>query len=185
MNKEIFKTLCEKYNLTKIIEPLQELGYFEAPASSKYHLNYKGGLLKHSYNVYCLMLKLKEVYNLKLLERDIFVSAFLHDLDKVKKYKPRVINETTIYIWDDVIGLDNGIGSLYLATQDLGLTKAELSRDVAIAITYHMGFWGFPDFDKKTDNLKKFSYAFDLLTLLRHADEGATFILEKNRDFEK
>lgn len=179
--KKNFKLLCEKYSLEQIYKPLEELGFFSAPASSKYHLNYRGGLLAHSFNVFKIMIKLKNTYNISLLERDIFLSAFLHDLDKVSKYKAKEIYDSNVYIYNDVLGLQNGIGSLYLS-QELGLNRIELNKDVAIAITYHMGFWEFSDFKNKINEIKKFPYAFKLLNLLRNADEIATFFLEEEKD---
>lgn len=179
-NKEVFIKLSERYNMEQYIKPLEELGFFNAPASSKYHLNYKGGLLEHSLNVFKLMIKLKEIYKIDVTEKDIFLCAFLHDLDKVMKYTPKIINGATIYIWDDWLGLDNGVGSVILA-KEIGIN---LSRDVRIAIVNHMGFWEINNFKEKANSIKRFIYAWDLLTLLRHADEGATFCIEKDKNIK-
>lgn len=54
-NKEYF---IEKLKATgrkgidKVVERLDGLGFFQAPASTVFHLNTEGGLLQHSINVY-------------------------------------------------------------------------------------------------------------------------------------
>lgn len=40
--------------IDKLIEFLQNSDYFKAPASTKYHGNFEGGLSEHCYNVYTL-----------------------------------------------------------------------------------------------------------------------------------
>ena len=43
----------KRENIDKLIEWLEkETDFFSAPASTKYHLNYEGGLLVHSLNVF-------------------------------------------------------------------------------------------------------------------------------------
>lgn len=43
-----------------VIENLEELGFFEAPASTNFHLNVKRGLMEHSWNVCNTALMLRE-----------------------------------------------------------------------------------------------------------------------------
>ena len=45
----------------KVIAGLDELGFFEAPASTRFHGSEPGGLLKHSLNVYEQARVLREV----------------------------------------------------------------------------------------------------------------------------
>ena len=51
------KEFCELLRSTNregvdyVIEDLESLGFFDAPASTKFHLNYDGGLCEHSLNV--------------------------------------------------------------------------------------------------------------------------------------
>ena len=42
------------------ITHLERLGFFVAPASTKFHLNVKGGLMQHSWNVCNTALMLRE-----------------------------------------------------------------------------------------------------------------------------
>ena len=50
----------EREDIEYVIEDLVELGFFEAPASTKFHLSYEGGLCEHSLNVCKMALVLRE-----------------------------------------------------------------------------------------------------------------------------
>ena len=53
-NKEEFIELLLSTNRDGVedcLVDLQELGFFEAPASTKFHLNEEGGLVQHSLNL--------------------------------------------------------------------------------------------------------------------------------------
>lgn len=39
----------KREGMENVIEKLEELGFFKAPASTKFHLNYEGGLLEQFY----------------------------------------------------------------------------------------------------------------------------------------
>lgn len=62
MNEEQRKTEVEKFmnyfvyinrpGADKLLEWLEQIGFFTAPASAKYHGAYAGGLVEHSNNVY-------------------------------------------------------------------------------------------------------------------------------------
>lgn len=54
-NKEQFIQLLRstgREGVEDVLEELEENGFFKAPASMNHHLNYEGGLLEHSLNVY-------------------------------------------------------------------------------------------------------------------------------------
>ena len=53
-NRERFIELLRgtgREGIEETIKVIEELGFFEAPASSRFHLNQQGGLLDHSLNV--------------------------------------------------------------------------------------------------------------------------------------
>ena len=60
------KEFCELLRSTQregvdyVIEDLESLGFFEAPASTRFHLNHDGGLCEHSLNVCKVGLMLRE-----------------------------------------------------------------------------------------------------------------------------
>ena len=52
---EICKTKIHREGLDSLLDWLEKSDFYEAPASTKYHGNFSGGLLMHSLNVYdCL-----------------------------------------------------------------------------------------------------------------------------------
>ena len=53
--KEEFLSLLrstKREGMEKLIEFIEKTDFFKAPASTKYHGNYEGGLLEHSMKVY-------------------------------------------------------------------------------------------------------------------------------------
>ena len=62
MKEEFIALLKEtgREGVDYVIEDLEDLGFFEAPASSAFHLNRDGGLVEHSLNVCKVALKLRE-----------------------------------------------------------------------------------------------------------------------------
>ena len=56
--KDKVKELLNKVNrpgMQELLDFLDKSDYYEAPASTKYHGAYKGGLIEHSYNVYKIL----------------------------------------------------------------------------------------------------------------------------------
>ena len=41
-----------RQGIEEVINDLEKSGFFTAPASTKHHLNYEGGLMEHSMNVF-------------------------------------------------------------------------------------------------------------------------------------
>lgn len=51
----------KREGIENVIAELDQLGFFTAPASSRFHLNREGGLLEHSMNVCNVALDVREV----------------------------------------------------------------------------------------------------------------------------
>ena len=129
-----------------------ETDFFTAPASSKYHLNYPGGLVIHSLNVYKRLLEItaRDVFggtDGALLAEDmvetVAVLGLLHDVCKVGVYHQtdpfKAAAEGKLatmdpYEFRDPFPLGHGEKSLYLITRHMALTEEE-----ALAIRWHMG----------------------------------------------
>ena len=95
-NKEKFITLLKstkREGIESLIEWLETTDFYKAPASTKYHSNYEGGLLQHSLNVYYELERLTN--NLMQMSENtiifnkesIILVALLHDLCKTNIYK--------------------------------------------------------------------------------------------------
>lgn len=65
---------------------LELKGYFDSPASSKYHGSFNGGLAYHSYKVFELFKKANITYKLRLSDNDVIICSLLHDLCKLGLY---------------------------------------------------------------------------------------------------
>lgn len=78
----------------KLLAWLEEVGFFTAPASTKYHGAYAGGLVEHTNNVYSRLVKLADEEDKRLGRTypeytvdTIAVVALLHDVCKADAYK--------------------------------------------------------------------------------------------------
>ncbi len=124
---------------------LKRKGFFTAPASTKYHGNYEGGLYDHSAAVMNALLELTENNGL-LWQRDespLIVGMF-HDLCKIDCYRHPVIGEILDgervydpYSWEynpDTLLKGHGDKSVMLLSEFMALTEEEV-----MCIRYHMG----------------------------------------------
>ncbi|MBE7043666.1 MAG: hydrolase [Ruminococcaceae bacterium] len=158
--------------------------FFTAPASTRFHGAYEGGLVEHSINVYeCLKdylnrPRVKEQYGLIVSDESIAISALLHDLCKVNCYKPGFRNvkdekgvwqKVPTFDFDDKLPYGHGEKSVYIITGFMRLTREE-----AFAIRYHMGFSGTEDIRNVSNAFEQFPLAFALAT----ADMEATYFIE-------
>lgn len=117
-----------------IINWLGRHGYFTAPASTRYHGAYAGGLFDHSYQVGLELQNMTD--NLALhWQRPIspWIIGIFHDLCKIDTYS---LNEQCSgFEWNDrSIIKGHGIKSLVYALQLCDLTPEEQA-----CIVYHMG----------------------------------------------
>lgn len=183
---DIYKTNITREGSDKLLDYLlsDKSDFFTAPASTRFHGSYEGGLLEHSLNVYhCLKDYLsrertKKVYGMNYSEETIAVSALLHDICKVNFYKTDYRNaknergeweKVPYYTIDDKLPYGHGEKSVYIIT---GFMR--LSREEAFAIRYHMGFSGNDDPGQVGRSFEMFPLAFALST----ADMEASYFLE-------
>ena len=89
-NKERFISLLtsvKRDGIEDLLKWLEESDFYEAPASTRFHGSYKGGLLQHSLNVYDELKRLLSVYpEIQVSEESVIISALLHDLCKANLY---------------------------------------------------------------------------------------------------
>lgn len=159
--------------------------FFAAPASTRFHGSYEGGLVEHSINVYECMKdylnrpRVKDLYHMVCSDETIAIVALLHDLCKINVYKTgkrNVKDEKGVwqsiptYEYQDRFPYGHGEKSVYMINNFMRLTN-----DEAFAIRYHMGFTSSDETKLVSDAFKQFPLAFVLST----ADMEATFLLEK------
>lgn len=87
---------------------LDELGFFNAPASMKYHLSYEGGLFEHSMNVAMSLLDISCKLQLTW-QRSIspFVIGIFHDLCKCDLYKSSLTEHTSTMLMLILVTVSN------------------------------------------------------------------------------
>ena len=183
---EIFTRDVKREGADKLLAWLtsDSCDFFRAPASTRYHGAYEGGLCEHSLNVYdCLCdylsrKRVKDVYGFEYSPESIAIAALLHDLCKVNFYKTsfrNVKNEqgrwesVPYYTIEDNLPYGHGEKSVYIASGYMRLT-----RDEAFAIRYHMGFSGPED----PGNVGKALEMFPLAWALCVADMEAAYFME-------
>ena len=121
-------------SIDEVIECLDNTGYFDAPASTKYHGDYIGGLFDHSHVVTSSLLDLTEKLELKW-ERPIspYIVGMFHDLCKCDDYVYNSASEKFEHR-NDLILNGHGEKSVIMAQKLLDLTNEEIA-----CIRWHMG----------------------------------------------
>ncbi len=189
-------TVTERYELlkSKVTERREEFlklidfmenqtDYLNSPASTRFHLCRKMGLLEHSVNVAETMLKLRGALCPEISEESCIITALIHDLGKAgmpgaPQYIP---NEPTprqkqygfgpsvpYRMNDNLVYLSVPLRSLYLALPLIKLSESEVQ-----AVMYHDGQY-------VDDNKSVATKETPLLLLLQYADTWSTFVTEKH-----
>lgn len=185
---EIYNALIKRDGADKLLDYLLTgCDFFTAPASTKFHLSYAGGLAEHSVNVYKRLLKLIKAeygdnYAETYSDETIAICGLLHDLCKTDFYKIdfRNVKENDkwvskpYYTIDEKLPYGHGEKSVYI----IYAFMPGLKREEAIAINWHMG--GFDD-RVRGGNMNSLASAFGsypLAMLLHIADMMATYLDE-------
>lgn len=116
------------------LDELDRLGFFTAPASTKYHGAYEGGLFDHSIETATALVKLTKQLNLQWEKDDSpYIVGMFRDLCKCDNYIIDI--ETNKYIYNpDMIISGHGDKSVILIQKYISLTDEEIA-----CIRWHMG----------------------------------------------
>ncbi len=149
----------------------EETNWLSAPASTKYHMSEKHGLLYHSVGVAEMILKIAPQLDPVYTDETLIIVGLFHDLGKVgysnnpyyllnpseqnrhyygtrSHYKPYIIN-------NDIVAMSHAMRSLYHIQKFVDLTPEE-----AQAIIYHDGPY--------TEGYREIAMKEEPLTLLLH-----------------
>lgn len=187
---EIYKENITRPGSDRLLEYLlsDSSDFFTAPASTRYHGAYEGGLCEHSINVYeCLKSYLdrersKDTYRLDFSDETIAIVALLHDLCKINLYRTSYRNaKNDMGVWEkvpyfdfhDTLPYGHGEKSVYIISGFMRLTREE-----AFAIRWHMGFSG----EENKNTIGKALEMFPLALAVNIADMEATFLLEGGKN---
>lgn len=161
--KEIFLSQVTRPGAAELVRWLESTDFFTAPASTRFHGAWPGGLVSHSMNVYYAM-----IGNVPILQEygaeSVAVVALLHDVCKAEFY------EKTDDGWrvNERLPMGHGEKSVYLVMKHMDLTDSE-----ALAIRWHMGAYD----DAFKGGSRELGAAQDkcaLVLALHHADMLAT-----------
>ena len=185
----------KREGIERILTILEELGFFKAPASTRFHLCHEGGLLEHSLNVCDVALETREVMikmNKDLEDRlhvdSVIIAALLHDTCKADIYKPTALgmskmaklmgqgNKIPPYQVDyGSYPFGHGEKSVILLLQN-GL---KLTNDEMLAIRWHMSARDLPfQSHDIIGNINKAKAICPLVTLIQSADGLASHVIE-------
>lgn len=177
-----------------VLVKLDEMGFFEAPASTRFHLSCKGGLAEHSRNVYEAAVLLREQIITRKPEMEtelplesVAICALLHDVCKTDIYKEGILSrKNEDGFWEKYVGysvdynnalpLGHGEKSvIMLLSWGLELTSEEM-----LAIRWHMGPWDLAmQSAEQKESLNAAKAKSPLVSLIQLADGIATGLLER------
>ena len=189
---ELLKT-TNRQGIDDLVEELEDLGFFKAPASTKFHLNEDGGLVQHSLNVCKAALSMRKSMIelddslLEALPKDsVIIAPLLHDTCKADIYKPTMKKEKNRFgMWCDVPGYDVDYSNFPLGHGEKSVivllrSGFELTDDEIMAIRWYMNAWDLPfqSYDIKS-NFNKAKEICPLLSLVQAAYCLASNLLER------
>lgn len=189
MNQEKFIEIFNKYitreGAGNLLDWLISSDFFTAPASSKFHSAYEGGLCEHSLNVFdryvrLLTMEYGDDFSDKISMESVAIIALLHDVCKVDFYKVDYRNvkvdgqwvQVPYYSIEDKLPYGHGEKSVYIVGSFIKLTREE-----AMAINWHGG--GFDDRVRGGSYaLADAYYKFPNAMIFHTADMMATYLDE-------
>ena len=172
----------KREGMTDLLDYLAEIGFFDAPASTRFHGAYEGALLEHSVNVLQAAEKLGvawlggEEYN--KIQDSVVICALLHDVGKCGQfgkplYVPNILksgkpSDTQPFTTNpDLMTLPHEIVSCIEITKFIDLTEEEQR-----AIAWHNGLYGNFKYDIQGKETP-------LYMIIHFADMWASRVIEK------
>mgnify|MGYP003469862821 CR=1 FL=1 len=181
-----YKANITRRGADRLLEWLLSTDFFTAPASTRFHAAYEGGLVEHSLNVYRIMMK-KHFVEGEDDPESAAICTLLHDICKAGFYEVSFRNrkndagvweKVPYYTINDKFPYGHGEKSVFLIERFMRLKNEE-----AVAIRWHMG--GFDDAAKSGSFAIAHAYEnYPLAVKLHLSDLEATYLCE-NRNPEE
>ena len=175
--REAMQGVAGREGVGQLIEWLETTDFFNAPASTRYHGAYEGGLVQHSVEVFDYLIALDEAFRTDLPADSVTLCALLHDVCKVGFYKTEMRwrknsrnqweQYPTYKIDEDYPFGGHGSKSVYLIQHFVPLSPEE-----AAAINCHMGAYDQSTYSNPSHTFE----AYPLAWLLHVADEASTYM---------
>jgi len=180
-----------RVGVDRVIAGLEELGFFTAPASTRFHGSVPGGLLNHSLNVYDEALVIRESqlkFRPELAEKlpvaSIAIAALLHDVCKAEVYKEvEKFRKDKEGKWEKYTTYGVDYSALPLGHGEKSVIRLlrwglELTDDEILAIRWHMQGFDLSDSPEAKGCFTAAGDKCPLLAVLIAADGLASRILE-------
>ena len=170
----LVKNTITRDGTERFLNWLDTTDFYTAPASSRYHHSYKGGLVDHSIEVYEELLKIAPTAS--------GIVALLHDVCKIGYYAVEKRNRKVdgqwesydFYVIKDKYPFGHGEKSV-----DMARNFFKLSAEERMAIRWHMG-----GFDKDQQGVSNAFKMFPLCIDLHYADLKSSNKNEKEKDMK-
>ena len=184
-----------RQGVDKVITALEETSFFEAPASTRFHLSYEGGLLEHSLGVCRIALMVRKQVLLvrpelesQLSTESVIITTLLHDVCKAEIYKRAIKRRKNEQgFWEDYEGYDVDYSSFPVGHGEksvIVLLQAglELTKEEILAIRWHMSAWDLPfQSYELMGSLNAAREKTPLIGILQAADGLAANVLETTK----
>lgn len=175
--------------IENLLEFIRRSDFYTAPASTRFHGAYEGGLLEHCLNVLDCLAEKKASDNaiwhkvlVNVPSESIVISSLLHDLCKTYFYTSEMRNkkeesgawvQVPFYAVNDLIPYGHGEKSVMMIEEYIKLYPVE-----RYAIRWHMGSYEPKEF---WNTLGTAMEKYPLVLALHEADMEATYLLEKEK----
>lgn len=176
----------ERDGIADLLRFIEKSDFYTAPASTRFHGAFEGGLLEHSIQVYNCLMKKKHIEGTvwhdalsDVSDESIAISALLHDLCKTYFYSVEMRNKKVDGSWiqvpsyrvEDKIPYGHGEKFVMMIEEYIKLKPVE-----RYAIRWHMGpYSGERDWSTLASAMDK----YPLVMALFEADMEASHLIEK------
>jgi len=190
-NIELFRSIMstvERDGKDELMRFIEKSDFYTAPASTRFHGAYEGGLLEHSLKVYDCLMKKKQTAGTvwhevlaDIPDESIAVTALLHDLCKTYYYGVEMRNKKVNGEWiqvpsyrvDDRIPYGHGEKSVMMIDEYMRLKPVE-----RYAIRWHMGPYSG---EKDWSTLDAAMDRYPLVMAMFEADMEASHLIETRK----
>ena len=193
MPKEKFLELLRstaRNGVEEVLKGLESLGFFEAPASTRFHGCCPGGLLAHSLAVCDQALALREMEIAKrpelaekVLVESVIIAALLHDVCKAEVYKEvEKFRKDKNNQWEKYKTYGVDYSALPLGHGEKSVIRLlrfglELTDDEMLAIRWHMQGFDLSDSGEARASYTAACAKSPLVTLIMAADLLASHVM--------
>lgn len=174
--EEIYTAKITRPGADEFLKWLKSTDFFTAPASTRFHGAYEGGLLEHSLNVYYELLPLvadAETAAICGLLHDVCkADIYVHSFRNVKNEETGKWERVPCYVKKDKFPYGHGEKSVYFIMKHMKLADEE-----AMAIRWHMG--AYDDAARTNLGLISDAQAWNPLVYELHAADMRASLKEK------